>query len=223
MPHGFLLVFEFSWRRITYIKLTSISNCIRELWGSIWLVLCEYECINPFTLRAAKRGLTIVGNIFLTKASFWKHLKEKCWSEDKQQLSMKYFIDTLHLKYPMVNFGSEGSALTRPLFLLSPWIIMLCHYSSTLTKDQFCGNILCTKWPLCVNVPLFIHSFIHVNLIIFQGVAEVVGPVHGEYGRDGDSSAVLRGRTGLPLASQSLLLLWKPREGQYTVEIVQVE
>ena len=46
-------------------------------------------------------------------------------------------MDTLHLKYPLVLFGSEGSALTLPLFLLSPRIIMLCHCSSTMTKDHF--------------------------------------------------------------------------------------
>ena len=44
---------------------------------------------------------------------------------------------TLHLKYPLVLFGSEGSALTLPLFLLSPRIIMICHCSSTMTKDHF--------------------------------------------------------------------------------------
>ena len=42
------------------------------------------------------------------------------------------------LKYSLVDlFGSEGSALTLPLFLLSPRIIMLCHCSSTITKDHF--------------------------------------------------------------------------------------
>ena len=41
-------------------------------------------------------------------------------------------------KYPLVLFGSEGSALTLPLFLLLPRIIMLCHCSSTMTKDHFC-------------------------------------------------------------------------------------
>ena len=46
-------------------------------------------------------------------------------------------MDTLHLKYPLVLFGSEGSALTLPLFLLSPRIIMLCHCSETMTKDHF--------------------------------------------------------------------------------------
>ena len=46
-------------------------------------------------------------------------------------------MDTLHLKYPLVLFGSEGSALTLPLFLLSHRMIMLCHCSSTMTKDHF--------------------------------------------------------------------------------------
>ena len=45
-------------------------------------------------------------------------------------------MDTLHLKYPLVLFGYEGSALTLPHFLLSPRIIMLCHCSSTMTKDH---------------------------------------------------------------------------------------
>ena len=47
--------------------------------------------INPFTLRAAKRGLKIL-EIFPIKAFYWKHLNEKCWSEDKQQISFKYFV-----------------------------------------------------------------------------------------------------------------------------------
>ena len=37
-------------------------------------------------------------------------------------------MDTLHLKYPLVLFGSEGCALTLqhvPLFLLSPKIIIM--------------------------------------------------------------------------------------------------
>ena len=33
------------------------------------------------------------GNILLTKAISWKHLKEKCWSEAKQQLSFKTFVN----------------------------------------------------------------------------------------------------------------------------------
>ena len=44
------------------------------------------------------------------------------------------------LKYPMVLFGSEGSALTLPPFLLSLRIIMLCHCSSTVTTDHFFAN-----------------------------------------------------------------------------------
>ena len=50
---------------------------------------------------------------------------------------MDLSMDTLHLKDPLVLFGYEGSALTLPLFLLSPRIIMLCHCSSTMTKDCF--------------------------------------------------------------------------------------
>ena len=44
-------------------------------------------------------------------------------------------LDTLHLTYPLVRFGSEGSTITLPLFLLSPRILMLFHCSSTMTKD----------------------------------------------------------------------------------------
>ena len=46
-------------------------------------------------------------------------------------------MDTLHLKYPLVLFGSEGYALTLLLLLLSPRVIVLCHCSSTMTKDHF--------------------------------------------------------------------------------------
>ena len=38
-------------------------------------------------------------------------------------------MDTMHLKDPLVLFGSEDSAFTLPLFLLSLRIIMLCHSS----------------------------------------------------------------------------------------------
>ena len=69
--------------------------------------------------------------------------------------------DTLHLKYPLVLFGYEGSALTLPLFLLSPRIIMLCHWSSTMTEDYSLIVSHGTKWPLCIDVPLNTHSFIH--------------------------------------------------------------
>ena len=68
-------------------------------------------------------------------------------------------MNTLHLKYPLVLFGCEGSALTLPLFLLSPRIIMLCHCSSTMTKDHFLLMLYDTKWPLCAIKHLFIHSF----------------------------------------------------------------
>ena len=77
-------------------------------------------------------------------------------------------MDTLHLKYPLILFGYEGSALTLPLFLLSPNILMLCHRSSTMTKDHFLIIFYGTKLPLCVDVPLtLIHSFIHSRLPLF--------------------------------------------------------
>ena len=42
-------------------------------------------------------------------------------------------MDVMHLKSPLVVFGSEGYALT---FYLSPRSIMLFHCSSTVAKDQ---------------------------------------------------------------------------------------
>ena len=76
----------------------------------------------------------------------------------KERVCVDLSMDTMRLKDPLVLFGSEGSSLTRPLFLLSPRIIMLGHCSSTVTKDHFL--VLChdTKWPFCVNVPLNPHS-----------------------------------------------------------------
>ena len=55
----------------------------------------------------------------------------------KEWVCVDLSMETLHLKDPLVLFGYEGSALTLPLFLLSPRIIMLCHCSSTMTKDHF--------------------------------------------------------------------------------------
>ena len=46
-------------------------------------------------------------------------------------------MDTQHLKYSLVVLVYEGSALTLPLVLLSPRIIMVCHCSSTMTRDHF--------------------------------------------------------------------------------------
>ena len=57
------------------------------------------------------------------------------WHPDrlmKEGGSVDLSMDTLHIKCPLVLFGCIGSALTLPLFLLSPRIIMLCHCSSTL-------------------------------------------------------------------------------------------
>ena len=55
----------------------------------------------------------------------------------KEWVCVDLSMDTLHLKHPLVLFGSEGSALTLPLFLLSPRIITLYHCSPTITKDHF--------------------------------------------------------------------------------------
>ena len=70
-------------------------------------------------------------------------------------------MNTLHQKYPLVLYGSEGSALSLPLSLLSSRITMLCHCWRTMTKYHFLLIFDGTKWPLCVDVPLNTYSFIH--------------------------------------------------------------
>ena len=66
---------------------------------------------------------------------------------------MDLSTDTLHLKYPLVLFGSEGSALTLTLFLLSPRINMLSHCSITMTKDHFLLPLMALN-DLCVSMCL---------------------------------------------------------------------
>ena len=78
-------------------------------------------------------------------------------------------MDTLHLKYPLVLFGSKGCmcSYSLSLFLLSP----MNNYALSLFFNNYKGrpldNIYGTKWPLCDDVPLNTHSFIHS----FIGVA----------------------------------------------------
>ena len=72
---------------------------------------------------------------------------------------MDLSVDTMHLKDLMVFFGLEGNSLS--LFLLSPRINMLCHCSSTMTKDRVWKELYGTQWPLCDDVPLSTYSFIH--------------------------------------------------------------
>ena len=80
-------------------------------------------------------------------------------------------MDTLHLKLLcLVLFGSKGSALSLPLFLLSPRIISLGHCSSTMTKGHFLLVFYGTKWPLCVDVPLNTHSFNHSSHVVIRYV-----------------------------------------------------
>ena len=73
-------------------------------------------------------------------------------------------MDTMHLNYQFVLFGSEGSALTPTLFLLSPRIVMLCHCSSRMTKDHFLVIFHGTKSPLCAAVHLNPHPFIRLDI-----------------------------------------------------------
>ena len=49
--------------------------------------------LNPFTLIAPKTDLTILEIVFEKKAFFVKYLIEKCYSEAKQQISIKYFVN----------------------------------------------------------------------------------------------------------------------------------
>ena len=61
-------------------------------------------------------------------------------------------MDTLYLKYLLLFFGPEGFTLTLSLFLLLLRITMLCHCSSTTTKEHFLIIFDGTKCNLCTNV-----------------------------------------------------------------------
>ena len=66
----------------------------------------------------------------------------------------------MYPKDHLVLFGSEGAALTLPLFLLS--LFMFCHCSSQMTKDHFLVISYGTIWPdVLLSAYSFIHSFIH--------------------------------------------------------------
>ena len=67
---------------------------------------------------------------------------------------------TMHLKDPLVLFGSEGSSLTLPLFHLSARIIMLLSLFFNNDKGPLFGYIL---WHLMTFVCrcAFKHSFIY--------------------------------------------------------------
>ena len=54
-------------------------------------------------------------------------------------------MENLPLKYPLVLFRSDGSALNLPLFRHSPRIIMLRHCSLVMTKDHFLEIFYGTK------------------------------------------------------------------------------
>ena len=74
-------------------------------------------------------------------------------------------LDTMHLKYPLVLFGFEVSALSLPLFLLSPRINMVKKEEPLLVK---CYD---TMWPLCADMPLSPHSFIHTLTVKLHLIA----------------------------------------------------
>ena len=55
---------------------------------------------------------------------------------------MDLFIDTMHIKDPFVLFGSEGSAISLPLNLLSSRIIAHCHCSHKNDNIPLFGTTL---------------------------------------------------------------------------------
>ena len=79
---------------------------------------------------------------------------------------------TLHLKYPLVLFGYEGSALSLPL-LLSPRRIMLCQFFN-YDKGPLFASICGAGWPLCVDVPLNTYSFIHFVIYMLDEYCSVL-------------------------------------------------
>ena len=46
-------------------------------------------------------------------------------------------MDTIHLKYPLILFGSEGSALFFLFFFFHIELICFVIFSSTITMDHF--------------------------------------------------------------------------------------
>ena len=60
-------------------------------------------------------------------------------------------VEIMHLKDPLILFGSEGSALTPPLFLLQSRIILLCHCSTSMTKFHFLVKCYGTKLLVCAS------------------------------------------------------------------------
>ena len=74
-------------------------------------------------------------------------------------------MDTQHLKYPLVLFGSEGSALTLARFLLSPGISMLVIVLQQRQRTTFWSYYRALN-GLCVSMcRLSTYSFIHSYLI----------------------------------------------------------
>ena len=55
---------------------------------------------------------------------------------------MDLSMDTLHLKYPLLLFGFEGSALTLPLFLISLRILNALSLFFNNDKGPLFGNNL---------------------------------------------------------------------------------
>ena len=81
-------------------------------------------------------------------------------SHNQRSKCVDLSMGTLHLKSLLVLIGSEGSTLILPLFLLSPSIIMFCYCSITITEDHFLIIFCSTEYPLCIDVPVNIHSLI---------------------------------------------------------------
>ena len=73
----------------------------------------------------------------------------------KEGECMDLSLDALHLKDPLVLFGSEDFVLTVPLFLLSPRILMLCHLTFVYQcafKHSFIHSVLSPFRPECYHL-----------------------------------------------------------------------
>ena len=64
-------------------------------------------------------------------------------------------VDTMHINNPSVLFEFNCSAVSR--FPLPYRIIVLCHYSLTLTKNHFLAKLNGAKRPLWADVPVYTH------------------------------------------------------------------
>ena len=75
-------------------------------------------------------------------------------------------MGTRQLNYPLYWSSLDLKALLLlHLFLFLSRIIMLCHCSSTMTKNHFLILFFVTKWPVCVDVPWFNPHTPHFSVL----------------------------------------------------------